>query len=182
MFVEKYLRSLYSSTLQDDAGHHQAEVLAAVALADLGGGSGEVLGSLLMRAKYADGIAHKTFEAGNHNTAVLLRAWIKVVTQKGLDRQWLKIRHEWDVKAAHGMYEKIARVSLAHWLAGECETCNGTTTVGGCACTRCAATPGREPVRGGSLEVERIKDMIGELEGMYQSHSARAAARLRKAV
>jgi hypothetical protein len=180
MFVEKYLQSLNTSDLRDDELHHQTDALAAAALADLTGGSGEVLGSLLARAKYADGVQHKTFEAGNQNLAVLLRAWTKAVTQKGLARQWLKIKHEWDIKAAHGMYEKIARVSLAHWLQGECEVCHGTKIAAGRACTCCAGT-GREPIAGGALEVERVKDMISELEGLYQAHGARAGSKLRRA-
>jgi hypothetical protein len=91
-----------------------------------------------------------------------------------LARQWLKIKHEWDIKAAHGIYEKIARVSLAHWLQGECEICSGKKTAAGRACSHCAGT-GLEPIAGGALEVERIKDMISDLEGLYQSHGARAA-------
>jgi hypothetical protein len=180
MFVEKYLKSLNTSDLRDDELHHQTDALAAAALADLSGGSGDLFGSLLARTKYADGTHHKTFEAGNHNLAVLLRAWTKLVTQKGLDRQWLKIKHEWDIKAAYGIYEKIARVSLAHWLQGECEVCNGTKIAAGRACTCCAGT-GRQPIAGGALEVERVKDMISELEGLYQAHGARAAVKLRRA-
>lgn len=180
MFVEKYLQALNTSDLRDDEQHRQTEALVAAALADMTGGSGEVFGSLLARAKYADGICHKTFETGNHNLAVLLSAWTKVVTEKGLARQWLKIKHEWDIKAAYGMYAKIARMSLAHWLNGECETCHGTKIAQRRACSQCAGT-GREPIQGGALEVERIKDMISELEGLCQSHGARAGAKLRKA-
>lgn len=180
MFAEKYLRSLNTSNLKDDELNHQTDALAAAALADLSGGSGVVFGSLLARTKYADGTHHKVFEAGNRNLAALLRAWTTLVVQKGLDRQWLKIKHEWDIKAAHGMYAKIARVSLAHWLQGECEVCNGTKIAAGRACTPCAGT-GREPIAGGALEVERVKDMVGELEGLYQAHGARAGAKLRRA-
>jgi len=179
MFAEKYLQALNTSDLRDDEQHCRTEALAAAALADMSGGSGKVFGSLLARAKYGDGVPHKTFEAGNRNLAVLLRAWTKAVTEKGLARQWLKIKAEWDVKAAHGMYAKIARVSLAHWLGGECECCDGTKISAGRACTHCAGT-GREPIRGGAMEVERIKDMISELEGLCQAHSARAGAKLRK--
>ena len=180
MFVEKYLQSLNTSDLRDDELHRQTEALAAAALADLSGGSGLVFGSLLARTKYADGTHRKTFEAGNHNLAALLRAWTKVVVQKGKDREWFKIKNEWDIKAAHGIYEKIARVSLAHWLQGECEVCNGTKIAAGRACSHCAGT-GREPIAGGALEVERVKDMVSELEGLYQAHGARAGAKLRQA-
>lgn len=179
LFIEKYLQSLNAYDLRDDARHRHTEALAAAALADMTGGSNDVFGSLLARVKYADGLPYRTFEAGNGNLAALLRAWERAVTQKGLARQWLRIRHEWDVKAAHGMYAKIARVSLAHWLGGECERCHGTKLDAGRGCAPCAGT-GREPIRGGALEVERVKDMVSELEGLYQAHCARAAKRLRQ--
>jgi DnaJ-class molecular chaperone len=95
-----------------------------------------------------------------------------------LDRQWLKIRHEWDIKAAYGKYEKIARASLAHWLQGECEECRGTKISNARACSHCAGT-GREPIKGGVLDVEYIKDMVSELESLYQSYCARAGAKMR---
>jgi hypothetical protein len=180
MFAEKYLASLNTTDLRDDEQHRQTEALAAAALADLSGGSGGVFGSLLARTKYGDGTHHQVFESGNHNLAVLLKVWIQAVTQKGLDRKWLKIVHEWDIKAAYGVYEKIARVSLAHWLAGECEVCHGTKIAFSRACTCCAGS-GREPIQGGALEIERVKDMLSDLEGIYQAHSGRAGAKMRRA-
>lgn len=180
MFAERYLQALTTSDLRDDNQHCQAEALAAAALADLAGG-GDVFGSLLARAKYADGVPRKVFDSGNRNLAILIRVWTAAVVRKGLERKWLKIRHEWDVPAAHGMYAKIARVSLAHWLGGQCQECNGTKIANSRACTHCAVTPGREPIQGGAIERERIADMISELEGLYQSHAARAGAKLRHA-
>jgi hypothetical protein len=53
-FAEHYLTALDSSNLQDDEQHKQTEVFAAAALADLTGGPGSVLESMLSRAKYAD--------------------------------------------------------------------------------------------------------------------------------
>jgi len=91
----------------------------------------------------------------------------------------MNIKAEWDIKAAYAMYAKIARVSLAHWRGGECPACNGTKVVAGRICAHCAGT-GREPIQGGVLEIERINDMVFELQGLYQAHSARAQARLRK--
>jgi hypothetical protein len=179
MFAERYLQALNSSNLKDDDQHRQTEALAAAALADLSGG-GSVFGSLLARAKYGDGVPHKTFEAGNRNLAVLLRVWTDVVTKKGLARAWLKIKHEWDIPAAHGIYKKIALHSLAHWLGGGCEVCNGTKIAYGRACTHCAGT-GLEPIQGGAIERQKISDMISELEGLYQSHGARAGAKMREA-
>lgn len=180
LFVEKYLQSLTASSLQYDALHGQTGALAAAALGDRNGGSSDVFGSLLARAKYADGMPRKTFESGNANLAVLLRAWIKVVMQKGKDGTWIKIKHEWDIAAAHGIYKKIALVSLAHWLGGECTVCKGIRITAGRACAHCAATPGREPIQGGHLERERIADMVCELEGLHQSHCARVSAKIRK--
>ena len=181
MFVEKYLQALNSPDLRDDEQHRQTEVLAAAALADLSGGSGSVFGSMLARAKYADGVPRQATESGSHNLAVLINAWSKVVTQKGLDRKWLRIVHEWDIKAAHMLYAKIARVSLAHWLGGECSVCNATKIHAGRACTHCTDTPGREPIAGNEIERNRIADMVSDLEGLYQSHAARAGAKMRKA-
>ena len=181
MFVENYLKALTTSDLRDDEQHRQTEALAASALADMAGGSSELFGSLLTRAKYANGVPRKTFESGNHDLAVLLRVWVDVVTAKGRARAWLKIKHEWDIAAAHGIYRKVALHSLAHWLGGECTACNGTKINAGRACTHCVDMPGREPIQGGALEVDRIKDMVSELEGLHQAHCARAGAKMRKA-
>lgn len=178
-FADRYVHSLGSSNLKDDDLHQQAEPLVAAALADLSGGSGSIFGSMLVRAKVS-GVPRQAFESGTHGLGVLLRVWTDEVAKKGFDRGWMKIKFEWDIKAAYAIYAKIARVSLAHWLAGQCVECNGTKIHDGRACTHCAGT-GLEPVQGGTLEVERIKDMVSELEGLYQSHCARAAAKLRKA-
>lgn len=179
-FAERYINALNSSNLQDDELHRQTEVLAAAALADLSGGSGSVFGSMLARAKYAEGVSHKTFEAGTQGLALLLKVWIPTVVQKGFDRGWMNIKAEWDIGAAYAMYKKIAVLSLAHWLAGECDACNGTKIVNSRACTHCGGS-GREPVTGGWLEVERTKDMLSELEGIYSAHEARASAKMRQA-
>lgn len=180
MFVEKYVAAVNSCNLQDDEFHRATHVLTAAALADLSGGRGAILGSMLARVKYADGPAHQTFESGSRNLAQLARVWEAVVVEKGLARGWLKIRAEWDIAAAHAMYKKIAARSLAHWLGGECETCHGTKLHQHRSCNPCGGT-GRAPVDGGRLEVERIKDMISELEGLFQAHAGRAGARIRQA-
>jgi hypothetical protein len=182
-FAERYLNALNASNLQDDELHKQTEMLAAAALADLSGGSGSVFGSMLSRVKYGDGISHKMFESGNHNLAVLLKVWTQAGVEKRVARQWIKVKHESGIAAAYGIYRKIALHSLAHLLGGECEQCNGTkiSTSSGRACTHCAETPGREPVKGGALEVRYIKDMVSELESLCQSYGARAGARTRQA-
>lgn len=179
MFAERYLNALSTSNLQDDDQHHQTEPLVAAALADLSGGSGELFGSMLLRAHIA-GVPRQPVESAARELAVLLRVWTGEVARKGFDRKWMNIKAEWDIKAAYAMYAKIARVSLAHWLGGECECCKGTKVVAGRACTHCDGT-GREPVQGGAIEREKVLDMVSELEGLFQAHSARAAAKMRRA-
>jgi len=179
MFAERYLNALSTSNLQDDDQHHQTEPLVAAALADLSGGSGELFGTMLLRAHIA-GVPRQAVESSARDLGVLLRIWTGEVARKGFDRKWMNIKHEWDIKAAYAMYAKIARASLAHWLGGECQCCHGTKIVESRACTRCNGS-GREPVQGGAIERERVLDMISELEGMFQAHSARAGAKLRRA-
>ncbi|WP_314435907.1 hypothetical protein [Massilia timonae] len=179
MFAERYLNALSTSNLQDDDQHHQTEPLVAAALADLSGGSGELFGSMLLRAHIA-GVPRQPVESAARELAILLRVWTSAVAHKGFDRKWMNIKAEWDIKAAYAMYAKIARVSLAHWLGGECSCCNGTKIVESRACIHCNGT-GREPVLGGALEREKVLDMISELEGLFQAHSARAGAKLRRA-
>ena len=78
-FAEKFVASLQSSNLRDDAFHHDLDVIAAAALA------GD-LGSLLCRVKYADGTINKLFEGNSGNLAQLLRIWTTAVTEKGKAR------------------------------------------------------------------------------------------------
>ena len=179
-FADRYINALNSSNLKDDELHRQAEVLAAAALADLRGGSGNVFGSMLARAR-AEAVPRQAIEVSCRGLAVLLRVWKEAVFQKGQERKWLKVVQPWDLPALNGICNKIALHSLAHWLGGECSACNGTKINTGRACTHCAATPGREPIQGGALERDRIADMVSELEGLYQSHAARAGAKMRKA-
>ena len=179
-FAEQYLNALNSSNLQDDEHHRATEALAAAALADLPGRSSSIFGSMLARAKI-DGVPQEAITGGSQNLAMLLRAWKEVVFQKGRARGWIKIVNPWDIHALEGICNKIALQSLTHWLGGECTVCNGTKINAGRACTHCTETPGREPVAGNGLLRERILDMISDLEGLYQSHAARAGAKLRKA-
>lgn len=179
MFAERYLNALSTSNLQDDDQHHQTEPLVAAALADLSGGSGEMFGSMLLRAHIA-GVPRQPVESAARELVILLRIWTGEVARKGFDRKWMNIKAEWDIKAAYAMYAKIARVSLAHWLGGKCECCHGAKVVAGRACNHCDGT-GREPVQGGAIEREKVLDMVSELEGLFQAHSARAAAKMRRA-
>ncbi|WP_225869899.1 hypothetical protein [Glaciimonas sp. PCH181] len=172
------MSSVNSSDLRDDDRHHATDALAASAIADETGGVG--LGSLLYRVKYADGTVHKLFESGTNNLAALLRIWVVAVTEKAQARKWVPTpRTAWDMDAAYGLYRRVAEASLAHWMDGRCNTCNGTgIQVTQHACPSCKGTK-RAQIVGGRLESEKIADMVGELEGLYQAHGGRAAAMLR---
>jgi len=176
MFAERYLQALSTSNLQDDDQHHQTEPLVAAALADLSGGCGTLFGTMLLRASIA-GVPRQAIESSARDLGVLLRVWTGEVARKGFDRKWMNIKAEWDIKAAYAMYAKIARVSLAHWLGGECECCQGTKIFDHRACVHCGGT-GRAPVQGGAIEREKVLDMVSELEGVFQAHSRRASVKL----
>jgi hypothetical protein len=180
-FADHYVNALNSNNLKDDELHRKTEALAASALADLNGGQGNVFGSMLTRAKYGNG-ARKAFEAGAMELAGLLRAWKQVVAKRGLERGWFpKPRAEWDANAVIKRYHQIAEQSLAHWLGGNCEACGGSTVgTNGLTCKPCAGT-GKAPILGDNTVADRTRDMVSELEGLYQAHSARAGAKMRQA-
>lgn len=177
MFVEKYVDSVNSSNLQDDARHHQTDALAAAALADTVGAG---LGSLLSRVKFADGAVHKDFESGSTNLAHLVRVWSAAVTEKGRARGWIKATTAWDMAAAHSLYARVAVKSLAHWLDGKCTCCHGTgVTTERRFCIPCKGS-GKTDIIAGDFERRKILDMVSELEGLLQAHNARGANRLRQ--
>lgn len=176
-FVEKYVQSLHSSNLRDDQGYFAAEALAAAALADRGGAG---LGALLCRVKYADGTLDKAFEGNRGNLAQLLRLWTAAVTEKGRARGWVKANTAWDMQAAMTLYRRVAERSLQHWLDGKCGACHGSRVAArNTICAACKGS-GKAEIQGGGFEKEKILDMISELEGQVQAHSARATARMRR--
>ncbi len=179
MFVEKYAYAVNTSDLRDDEHHHATDALAAAALADLTG-SDAVLGSLLCRAKYASP-ARKTFESGCGNLAELSKVWRAEVAKRGQERRWCPSNTAWDIEASFRIYELVANLSLAHWLDPHCGLCKGSK-VGADrrTCTCCGGT-GRGEIEGGRFIVDKAKDMVSELEGIYQAHSIRAARKLRRA-
>lgn len=179
MFAERYTRSVNSSDLRDDELHHSAEALRASAYADKTGND-VVLGSLLCRAKYADG-ARKMFESGTGNMSLLLRAWTDAVIEKGRSRGWMKASTPWDAEAAFKLYERVAQASLAHWMDPRCEPCNGAGVMETRRTCTCCAGSGRAQIEAGRFESDKIRDMLSELEGIFQAHGARAAAMLRRA-
>jgi hypothetical protein len=179
-FAERYLNALNSSNLQDDELHKQTEALAAAALADLAGGNGSIFGSMLTRAKFTSG-AKKAFDSGAADLAPLLRTWKGVVAKRGLDRGWFPApRTEWDANAIHKRFAQIAEQSLAHWLDGHCEACNGSAVNDrGLACKPCNGS-GKGEIPGDNTVAERTRDMVSELDGLCQAHSARAGAKMRQ--
>jgi len=179
MFSEKYIASVNARDLRDDELHYATTALVAAALADATG-SGVLFGSLLCRVKYADGTVHKMFEAGTGNLAALLRIWTAAVTEKGRARVWMRANTAWDLQAAHTLYARVAHMSLAHWLDGRCEPCGGAgVTQARRTCTCCAGT-GRAQIEAGRFESDLVRDMVSELEGLYQKHGGRASSMLRR--
>ena len=174
-FADKYVHSLKSSNLMDDAFHHDLDAIAAAALA------GD-LGSLLCRVKYADGTLNRMFEGNQQNLAQLLRIWTAEVIRRGRARRWLPENTAWDAQSAQALYRRVAEKSLAHWLDGKCKGCSGTgvkVLMGNGQCTSCKGT-GVAPVYGvAGLELERVKDMVSELSSIHGSHSGRAGGLLR---
>lgn len=172
-FAEKFVASLQSSNLRDDAFHHDLDAIAAAALA------GD-LGSLLCRVKYADGTLNKLFEGNSGNLAQLLRIWTAAVTEKGRSRGWIKASTAWDQQAAHALYRRVAHASLAHWLNSNCDKCCGTgVSADRCVCSTCKGTGQAQVQCAGGFERERIEDMISELKGLVMAHQGRASAKLR---
>ncbi|MDO8033598.1 hypothetical protein O3297_09235 [Janthinobacterium sp. SUN128] len=176
-FAEKFVASLQSSNLRDDAFHHDLDAIAAAALA------GD-LGSLLCRVKYADGTINKLFEGNSGNLAQLLRIWTAAVTEKGKARRWVKINSERDIFTAHALYKRVAHASLAHWLDGHCKDCKGTgvSLMSLRGCVTCSGNGQAEVVCAGGFERERIKDMVSELKIIENSHSYRAKNLLRSVI
>ena len=90
---------------------------------------------MLLQASIA-GVPQQAIESSACDLGVLLRVWTCEVARKSFERKWMNIKAEWDIKDAYAMYFKIARVSLAHWLGGECFACNGKKVVAGRICAQ----------------------------------------------
>lgn len=114
------------------------------------------------------------------NLAQIIRLWSAAVTEKGRSRGWMKPRTPWDVEAAFKLYEKVAHASLAHWLHGHCEPCGGTGNTIHRRLCECCKGSGKAEVQGDHLEANLVRDLVSELEGLFQAHSGRAAAMLRR--
>lgn len=176
MFIDQYVKSLNSSNLMDDDHHNACMPLGAAALSDRDTGG---IGSLLSRVKYADGTIHKSFEGNSANLAFLIRTWTHQVTTKGAHRGWMKTHTSWDTQAAFKLYKDVAEKSLAYWMDGRCAPCGGSGATPERRHCDCCNGTGKAQILGGRFEVEKIKDMVSELEGLLQSHNSRAAVYLR---
>lgn len=177
-FSDKYLRSLLTSDLRDDALHHQPEALQASAHADK---VARDIGSLLKRVKYADTLGRQ-FEDNAGNLARLLREWIAIVAEKGAARHWIKpadmptIGH-----LAPAMYKRVAEASLAHYLDGKCPVCRGAkVNADRRVCGTCAGTGDAKIIGMSDFERHRVLDMVSELMSLESSHSGAANALLRR--
>jgi len=171
-FIDRYIRALGASTLENGAQPGRAEPVLAAAFA-AAGKSGE-LGPLLHRVKYADDPLR---DAGNLRQ--LLQLWTAEVTRRGRARKWVPENTAWNAQAAHKFYQLVAELSLAHWIEGRCKQCGGTGTTEGRPCGHCKGR-GEAPIEHpGSFVRERVKDMVSELHGIAGKHAARANARLK---
>lgn len=188
-FADKFVWSVGSSDLRDDALHHDLDPIAAAARADthlVGEGDSARLeeisfGALLCRVKFADAPMHKDFEGNAGNLAQLLRLWTAEVTKRGKARKWVKIGSERDIQTAHILYKRVAEASLAHWLDGKCGECHGSgITAERTICKPCRGSGDAEITCSGGYERERIKDMVSELGEIASSHAWRASQLLRK--
>lgn len=176
-FADRYVWSLQARQLQDNGVHHTTAALTAAALADLRGAG---FGALLLRVKYGSALPNERDGASVSaaaNLAQLLRIWTERVTAKGRQRRWVRENTAWDAQAALSLYRRVAERSLAHWLDGQCSACKGAGQQGERGCQACEGS-GRAAITGGMFEREKVRDMISELEGLMQAHSARAARRL----
>jgi hypothetical protein len=179
-FDRKYVRSLQSSDLRDDAHHLATEALFAAAMASR---TGAGMGALLARVKYADGSLTRAFAAGSPNLARLLTIWLAAVAEKGRSRGWFPLRTALDIEAAQMLYRRVAMASLAYWIDSRCGECHGAGVLREtrrlCPACKGSAKAAIAP-QASRLEREKIADMVSELEGMVQAHNMRAAVYLRR--
>jgi ribosomal protein L37AE/L43A len=185
-FAERHLHACGSNDLTDDAVHHQVEVLQASGLADR---YARDIGSLLHRVKYGNGMK-RCFEGDAHSMAQLEREWRAIVEKKARARHWIKPA-DWP-KIGHlfpRMVEKVAQVSLAHYLASNCPVCTGTGSKREAGVTMiCPACKGSKIAQIASTpecklsayEIELARQMSDELLALEQVHAGVASVKLRR--
>lgn len=173
-FSDKYLRSLLSTDLRDDAEHHSPEALQASAHADK---VARDIGALLSRVKNANAY-RKDFEGDTAALATLQRKWLDIVTSKGSDRKWVKSE---DITIAHSLYRRVATMSLAFYLDPNCGACRGSgVTPDRVICKPCKGS-GKGALEGmRDYERKLSLDMVAELGGIESAHAGFASAKLRR--
>lgn len=177
-FCDRYLHSLHSTDLRDDAFHHQTGALQAASWAN---GAARGIGSLLARVKYADTLGRQ-FEDRPENLAKLLREWHAIVVEKGSARKWIKTDDVAKIgHLAPMLYKRVAEASLAHYLDGKCQTCHGSkVSEDRRTCAPCFGT-GEVAITGMSgYERNLVLDMVSELIALESSHSGAASTLLRR--
>lgn len=177
-FADRYIHSLKSTDLRDDAFHHMTDALQAASFAN---DSARGIGSLISRVKYADTLSHQ-FEDGNNNLAKLQREWLAIVTEKGSARRWIRTE---DIPTighlAPAMYKRVADASLAHYLDGKCTDCRGSgVTQERQMCRPCKGSGDGEITGLSDFERHRAMDMLSELMSLESCHSGVANGLLRR--
>ncbi len=162
--IAKYARATSASNLKDDLMHCQAEPLAAVALADIGG-----IGSMLWRVKYA-------LDASVYNR--LLQEWTEIVKRKSVKESWGRSIN----------VKQIAKLSLNHWVDDICRACDGTGRAAhpgndqvrtDDACKVCNGTAKR-PLAGFKNQLEYVGRCVEILETKERELGGKAVAKLAK--
>ena len=138
--AEKYVSSLRTSNLKDDARNHNTDILAAVALSD------SKFGSMMWRFKFA----------GDKTTIHNLRqAFIPIVEKRAHVDRW----------PANIFSERIAYTALMYWAFPNCPSCTGTgrdRKIDELECIVCHGSGKREISEHFTL-VKYIKEMVLEL-------------------
>jgi len=118
-------------------------------------------------------------ESGVLLLARLLALWTAEVMKRGRARRWVPESTAWDAEAAIKLYRTVAENSLAYWLNGLCDPCNGTGVAEARACKCCAGSGNAPLVMAAGFVREHTLNMVSELHSIADSHAARASAKLR---
>lgn len=118
-------------------------------------------------------------ESGAAHLSQLLRLWTAEVMKRGRARRWVPENTAWDTQAAIKLYHQVAQHSLAHWLDSTCKCCCGTGLIQKQQCRSCNGAKVAAIQVAGAFILERVKDMVSELQGISDSHASRASAKMR---
>jgi len=118
-------------------------------------------------------------ESGASHLSQLLRLWSAEVMKRGRARRWVQENTAWDAQAAITLYQQVAQHSLAHWLDSTCKCCGGTGLIQKQQCRSCNGSKVATIQVAGAFVLERVKDMVSELQGIADSHATRASSKMR---